>query len=53
MKLEKKRVLEEARDEIASLVVMTSAKVLGRELSSEERSRFSEAAAREAKNALN
>ena len=53
MKLEKRRVLEEARDEIASLVVMTSAKVLGRELSSDERSRFSEAAAREAKNALN
>jgi len=49
MKLEKKRVLEEARDEIASLVVITSSKVLGRELSPEERTRFSEAAAREAK----
>lgn len=49
MKLEKQRVLEEAREEIASLVVMTSSKVLGRELSSEERTRFSEAAVREAK----
>jgi F-type H+-transporting ATPase subunit b len=49
MKLEKQRVLEEAREEIASLVVMTSSKVLGRELSSDERTRFSEAAAREAK----
>ena len=49
MKLEKQRVLEEAREEIASLVVMTSSKVLGRELSPEERTRFSEAAAREAK----
>ena len=49
MKLEKQRVLDEAREEIASLVVMTSSKVLGRELSSEERTRFSEAAVREAK----
>ncbi|MFP6899872.1 MAG: F0F1 ATP synthase subunit B [Opitutales bacterium] len=49
MKLEKQRVLEEAREEIASLVVMTSSKVLGRELNPEERTRFSEAAVREAK----
>ena len=49
MKLEKQRVLEEAREEIASLVVMTTSKVLGRELEVEERTRFSDAAAREAK----
>jgi F-type H+-transporting ATPase subunit b len=49
MKLEKQRVLEEAREEIASLVVMATSRVLGRELSSEERQRFSAAAAREAK----
>ncbi|MBO94708.1 MAG: ATP synthase F0 subunit B [Opitutales bacterium] len=49
MKLEKQRVLEEAREEIARLVVMTTSKVLGRELGEEESTRFSEAAAREAK----
>ena len=49
MKLEKQRVLEEAREEIASLVVMATTRVLGRELSGEERERFSAAAAREAK----
>lgn len=49
MELEKQRVLEEAREEIASLVVMATSRVLDRELSSEERERFSAAAAREAK----
>ncbi len=49
MKLEKQRVLEEAREEIARLVVTTTSKVLGRELGEEESTRFSAAAAREAK----
>lgn len=49
MELEKQRVLEEAREEVASLVVMATSKVLGRELSADERDRFSDAAAREAK----
>ena len=49
MELEKQRVLEEAREEVASLVVMATSKVLGRELSVDERDRFSDAAAREAK----
>ena len=49
MKLEKQRVLEEAREEIASLVVMATSRVLGRELNTDERDRFSDAAAREAK----
>jgi len=49
MKLEKQRVLDEAREEIARLVVMTTSKVLGRELGEEESTRFSAAAAREAK----
>ena len=49
MKQEKQRVLEEAREEIAALVVMATSRVLGRELSGEERERFSAAAARETK----
>ena len=49
MNLEKQRVLEEAREEIASLVVMATTRVLGRELSGEERERFSATAAREVK----
>ena len=49
MELEKQRVLEEAREEIASLVVMATSRVLDRELSPEDRERFSAAATREAK----
>lgn len=49
MKLEKQRVIEEAREEIASLVVMATSRVLGRELSSDERDKFSDSASREAK----
>jgi F0F1-type ATP synthase membrane subunit b/b' len=49
MKLEKQRVIEEAREEIASLVVMATSRVLGRELSADERDKFSDSATREAK----
>jgi|TARA_B110000881_G_C18535387_1_gene495484 F-type H+-transporting ATPase subunit b len=49
MKLEKQRVIEEAREEIASLVVMATSRVLGRELSTDERDKFSDSATREAK----
>jgi len=45
--LEHKKMLAEVREEIARLVVLTSTKVLSRELSDDERSRFSSAAARE------
>ena len=45
--LERKKMLAEVRGEIARLVVMTSSKVLARELSDDERSRFNSAAARE------
>jgi F-type H+-transporting ATPase subunit b len=50
---ERRRVMDEAKTEIASLVVMTSSKVLGRELNEEERARFSDAASREADFSLN
>jgi F-type H+-transporting ATPase subunit b len=49
MALERQRVLNDARDEIASLVVLTASKVLQRELGDDEKSRFSESAAREIK----
>jgi len=45
--LERQRVLKDARDEIASLVVLATSKVLQRELGEDEKSRFAEAAAKE------
>lgn len=45
--LEKQQMLNEVRQEVARLVVLTSGKVLSRELTAEERNRFSEASARE------
>ena len=47
--LERQKVLKDARDEIASLVVLATSKVLQRELKEDEKSRFAEAAAREIK----
>jgi len=47
MEQERERVLREAREEIASLVVLTSSKVLSKELSDEEKQRFSEKATQE------
>lgn len=44
---ERRKVLLEARQDIARLVVLTSGKVLDRELSTEDRSRFNAAAAQE------
>lgn len=44
---ERKKMLAEVREEIARLVILTSSKVLSRELSSDERSRYSEAAVKE------
>ena len=44
MDLERQRVLSDAREEIASLVILTTSKVLDKELSEEEKSRFSTAA---------
>ena len=49
MALERQRILNDARDEIASLVVLTASKVLQRELDENEKSRFSESAAQEIK----
>jgi F-type H+-transporting ATPase subunit b len=48
--LEKKKMLAEARSEIARLVVSTTQRVLAKELSELERGRFNEAAARELAN---
>lgn len=45
--LEKQQMLQEVRQEVARLVVLTSSKVLDRELDAEDRSRFNEAAIRE------
>jgi F-type H+-transporting ATPase subunit b len=45
--LEHKRMLEEARLEVARLVVTTTQRVLAKELSDAERARYNEAAARE------
>lgn len=45
--LEKQKMLHDARKELADLVVATSGKVLSKDLTSEERSRFSESAAQE------
>lgn len=45
--LEHKKMLDQARTEIARLVVATTQRVLAKELSDAERSRYNEAAARE------
>jgi F-type H+-transporting ATPase subunit b len=50
IELEKKKMLAEARTEIARLVVATTQKVLSRELSDSDRSRYNESAARELNN---
>lgn len=47
IELEKQKAMEEARAEIARLVVETTRKVLSRELSDEERARYNAAAAKE------
>jgi F-type H+-transporting ATPase subunit b len=47
IELEKKKMLAEARTEIARLVVATTQRVLSRELSDADRSRYSESAAKE------
>ena len=44
MELERQRILSDAREEIASLVIMTTSRVLEKELSDDEKSRFSNAA---------
>ena len=44
MDLEREKVLKEAREEIASLVILTTTKVLQKELSEDDRSRFSQSA---------
>jgi len=44
---ERERVLREAREEIASLVVLTTSKVLSKDLSEEEKQRFSARATEE------
>ncbi len=50
IELEKKKMLAEARTEIARLVVETTQRVLSKELSDAERSRYNESAARELTN---
>ncbi len=47
IELEHKKMLDQARSEIARLVVTTTERVLAKELSDTERSRYNEAAARE------
>jgi F-type H+-transporting ATPase subunit b len=44
MELERQNVLKDAREEIASLVIMTTTKVLSRDLSDDEKKRFTESA---------
>jgi F-type H+-transporting ATPase subunit b len=51
IELEKKKMLAEARTEIARLVVATTQQVLSKELSDSDRSRYNESAARELNNA--
>ena len=51
IELEKKKMLAEARTEIARLVVATTQRVLSKELSESERTHYNEAAARELTNA--
>lgn len=50
IELEKRKMLAEARTEIARLVVETTQKVLSKELSDADRSRYNESAARELNN---
>jgi len=50
IQLEHKKMMEEARGEIARLVVTTTQRVLAKELSDTERSRFNEAASKELSN---
>jgi F-type H+-transporting ATPase subunit b len=47
IELEKKKMLAEARTEIARLVVVTTQRVLAKELSDADRSRYNDSAARE------
>ena len=47
MEQERERVLREAREEIASLVVLTATKVLSKDLSEEEKEKFSSRATQE------
>ena len=47
MEQERERVLQEAREEIASLVVLTTSKVLSKDLTPEEREEFSSRATEE------
>lgn len=48
--LERQKMLSDVRQEVARLVVATSSKVLSRDLSAEEKSNFSESAAKELAN---
>ncbi len=50
IELEKKKMLAEARTEIARLVIETTQRVLARELSEADRSRYNESASRELTN---
>jgi F-type H+-transporting ATPase subunit b len=50
IELEKKKMLAEARTEIARLVVVTTQQVLAKELTEADRSRYNETAARELSN---
>ncbi len=50
IELEKKKMLAEARTEIAQLVVATTQRVLAKELTEADRSRYNESAARELTN---
>ena len=50
IELEHKKMLADARVEIARLVVTTTQRVLAKELSEAERARYNEAAARELTN---
>ena len=50
IELERRKMLAEVRGEIARLVTLTTAKVLSKELSSEEKTRFANAATRELTN---
>lgn len=50
IELEKRKMLAEARTEIARLVVVTTQRVLAKEISEADRSRYNEAAARELTN---
>ena len=47
MEHERQKVLKDAKDEIASLVLLATSKVLQRELNDDEKTRFAERAAKE------